>query len=234
MSPSAPNYTVRELADVLRVSTGTIRLWIRKGLLTAKKEGGTTSIPKEGNTEFIVSRLRTAWTRPVKPYVPPEISRYSEWHQVLDELAWLAKVSYSDRADLKRRRFRLDVLLARYLQTHSVTLASIRRSFSPSSGALSTAVWQDLQRGWYNELAFSYPQRPSALGLSFSDVSANNEASAARFTFPSWRITTAYYSVYFYLRALTRLKQPTFRLAEHKAVPDHLRSRDSEQEPAEG
>jgi excisionase family DNA binding protein len=217
-TPRTPSSTVREMADVLQVSESSVRRWISKGLLTATRSGRSFSIPGQPNAAFISTRLQAAWARPILAYVPPEISRYSEWHQVLDELVWLAKAVYSDRSALKRRRFRLDVLFARYLTANGVDLRSIRKSFSPTSVSLSRGVWEDLQRGWYNELAFSFPQRPSALGLSFSDVSTNGEASAKRFTFPSWRITAAYYSVYFYLRALTRLKQPSFRLAEHGAT----------------
>ena len=155
---------------------------------------------------------------PAAAYEPPEISRYSEWHVILDEIAWLAKVVYSDVTMLKRKRFRLDVLFARYLHQNRITVASIRKVFSPSTTPVDDGIWEDMQRGWYNELAFNFPPRISTLGISFSDVTTNAGSSAARFTFPSWQITTAYYSLYFYLRALTRLKQPTFRLQEHKAT----------------
>lgn len=39
-----------------------------------------------------------------------------------------------------------------------------------------------------------------------------------RFAFPSWRVITAYYSMYFYLRAVTLQKYKNFRLAEHGAT----------------
>jgi excisionase family DNA binding protein len=210
--------TVRRASELLGASRSTIRLWIRKGLLTAYRKGPAFAIPEQPNFAFISGRLRAKRARPLPAYVPPEISRYSEWHQVLDEFARLAKAVYSEPADLKRRRFRLDVLFARYLAVNRVSLASIRRTFPQTAGALSKGVWEDLQRGWYNELVFSYPPRTSTLGLSFADITINEEASAKRFTFPSWRITTAYYAIYFYLRALTRIKQPMFRFEEHRAT----------------
>jgi hypothetical protein len=156
--------------------------------------------------------------------VPPEISRYSKWHSVLDELSWVLKAVYSDPEDLKRKRFRLDVLLAHYISKNRISLKDTRREFRPTSGTVADKVWQDLQRGWYNELAFSFPPRCSTLGLSFQDVNTNEEATAARFLFPSWRITTAYYAIYFFLRAITRLKQPVFRLEEHGATLRNFKS----------
>jgi hypothetical protein len=210
--------TVRRASEFLGVSQSAVRLWVRKGLLIAYRKGRALSIPEQPNLAFISGRLRAKWARPVPAYVPPEISRYSEWHQVLDEFAWLVKAVYSEPADLKRRRFRLDVLFARYLAVNRVDIASIRRTFAQTAGSLSQGVWDDLQRGWYNELVFSYPPRTSTLGLSFGDITVNQEASAQRFTFPSWRITTAYYAIYFYLRALTRIKQPIFRFEEHRAT----------------
>ena len=76
----------------------------------------------------------------------------------------------------------------------------------------------DLKRGWYNELAYSIPLKPSTLGLSFSDVELNKSSSTRRFTFPSWRIVAAVYLVYFFLRSVTLHKQPSFRLQQHGAT----------------
>jgi hypothetical protein len=57
--------------------------------------------------------------------------------------------------------------------------------------------------------------KESTLGISFNDIEINKEKTNIRFIFPSWRITSAYYSVYFYLRAVTLQKQPTIRIKEH-------------------
>ncbi|TKB81726.1 MAG: hypothetical protein E8D45_01645 [Nitrospira sp.] len=136
----------------------------------------------------------------------------------------MLKAAYSDPEDLKRKRFRLDVLLAHYISKNKISLGDTRREFRPTNGTVADKVWQDLQRGWYNELAFSFPPRSSTLGLSFQDVNTNEEATATRFLFPSWRITTAYYAIYFFLRAITRLKQPVFRLEEHGATLRNFKS----------
>ncbi len=75
----------------------------------------------------------------------------------------------------------------------------------------------DLKRGWYNELAYAMPLRTSTIGLSFSDITCNKPLANVRFAFPSWRVTTAYYAAYFYMRAMTLQNQSGFRLEQHGA-----------------
>jgi excisionase family DNA binding protein len=93
-SPDAQSHemTVRAASELLGVSQSTVRSWIRKGQLTAYRKGRALSIPEQPNFAFISGRLRAKWARPLPAYVPPEISRYSEWDQVLDEFAWLVKL----------------------------------------------------------------------------------------------------------------------------------------------
>jgi excisionase family DNA binding protein len=217
-STPKPGMTVAEAARSLRVSAGTIYRWIGAGTLRRLLVDGRTIIPYDGNSDFFREHLLQRASEPERAYVAPEISRYSKWHEVLDEFVWLLKACYSEPRDLKRRRFRTDVLFSHYVRDNSITLGKLRSAFLSSSTTVPSDIWEDLQRGWYNELAFNLPLRASTLGLSFADLTENEAATAARFTFPSWRITTAYYSVYFYLRAVTRLKQPKFRLVEHGAT----------------
>lgn len=215
---SNPEYlTIPDAARLAGAATSTVRGWIRRGVLTSRRVDDTLVVPVPDNTRFLIAKGREPSGRPEGPYTPPEISRYSTWHEVLDEIAWLVKATYSTVPDLKRKRFRADVLLSNYLDSNKVTLAQLRSAFQPPDG-VPQGIWEDVQRGWFNELAFSDPARTSTLGMSFHDIHLNEAASAQRFTFPSWRITTAYYAVYFYLRAITRLKQPQFRLAEHGAT----------------
>jgi hypothetical protein len=85
-------------------------------------------------------------------------------------------------------------------------------------------ITDDLKRGWYNELAYALPLKVSTLGVSFQDVRANEPQATVRYSFPSWRITTAYYATYFYLRTLTLQKQPDIRLREHSATISSFKS----------
>jgi hypothetical protein len=210
-------WTVAQAAEALCVTPTTIRRWIAEGHLAVVPQSSPLRVSSRPLNETISERVRAGIYRP-RSYVPEGIGRYAAWHHFLDEFVWLIKATYSDVQDLKRRRFRLDVLYSRYLRANDVTPRVLRRDFTFNSTSVPDGVWQDLSRGWYNEFAFSFPAKAATLGLSFSDIHENKEVTESRFLFPSWRIVTAYYSVYFYLRALARLQQPSFRLQEHNAT----------------
>jgi hypothetical protein len=214
-----PMYTVNQLCDILHIARRTVYRWIRVGHLDADRVDGLYTIPSTTkNTDFIVAIIRNRHSRPESAWVPEGLTDYHGWHQLIDEFVWLVKACYSDKEDLKRKRFRLDRLLANYLRANNVTLGRIKHTFAASSASPPSQVADDLKRGWYNEFAYAVPQKPSTLGHSFSDIELNKATSASRFAFPSWRITTAYYTVYFYLRAITLLKQHGFRLEQHGAT----------------
>lgn len=213
---------VSYIAPLFGISASTAYRWIREGKLKAELVDGVLRLDPKAFGGPVLDRIQQLIRRPERTYVPREISRYSEWHEVLDEIVWLLKVFYSSSADLKARRFRTDILFANYLRDNGVSAGNFRQSFLGS--AVSRGVWEDLQRGWYNELAFNFPLRKSTLGLSFRDIDANEHETQQRYAFPSWRITMAYYSFYFYLRAVTRLKQPSFRIHEHMATLTNFKS----------
>ena len=167
---------------------------------------------------FFYRSLKRHEKRPLAAWVPKEIKEFNRWHHLLDEFLWLLKVSYGDPSAIKRKVFRLDKLFCSFITINKVTQARIRNTFASSSSSPTTLVLNDLKRGWYNELAYSFPLRPSTLRHSYSDLEQNKSTSIIRLGFPSWRITTAYYSVYSYLRAVTLLKQSGFRLEQHGAT----------------
>lgn len=211
-------HTVASFAALEGVSTTTVRRWIRDGKLRAPKVDGAYVIPIDDNINFIVDRLRERYGKPPEPWIPEELKDYAEWHTVLDEFVWLLKVTYSSREDLQRRQFRLDRIFASYLIRLGPDLVQIRGAFRGNAGVAPAEVISDLRRGWYNELAYSFPMRASTLGLSFRDVEANKTASAERMLFPSWRFIQAYYAVYYYIRTLTRQKFGAFRIEQHTAT----------------
>jgi hypothetical protein len=210
---------VGQLSDTLHVSAATIYRWIGEGKLDAAKANGSiTILDSATNRSFFLSELEKARKRPPTPWVPNEIKDFNKWHHLLDELLWLLKVTYSDPADIKRKAFRLDQLFSAYLSSNKVTLPKVRNAFAARPASTATLVLNDLKRGWYNELAYSFPLRPSTLRQSYADLETNKASSIVRLAFPSWRITTAYYSVYFYLRAVALIKQSGFRLEQHGAT----------------
>lgn len=207
-----------EVAKQEEVSPTTVRRWIRKGRLKATRVSGRYSIPREENIEFFVERIRNRWRQPRGPWIPRNLARYADWHTVIDELVWLIKVTYTDRAALKRRRFRLDHIFQRHLDENVRTLDTLLPALVSSASAAPATLAEDLRRGWYNELAFTHPLRPATLGLGFGDVELNKEVSADRLTFPSWRFIQAYYAVYFYVRCLSQMKVSSFRKSQHAAT----------------
>jgi len=212
-----PLHTVTGLAEFLEVTPETVRSWIRSGALSAELRGRKYHIPEDVNSEFVLHKLREKRDRPSTPFVPKEIGAYDKWHTVLDEFCWLVKLTYSSREHLKARRFRLDSLLAAYLVPSVERVDKIARSLG-SKPTRKTLVSADLRRGWYNELAFSFPLKTSTLGLTFADIHSNRESSDDRFVFPSWRIVSAYYACYFYLRSLALQKEPAVNLQRHDAT----------------
>ena len=191
------NHSVSEVSEFLGVSTGTIRKWLQTGRLVGTKLGGRWALPLEPNRDFYIDATRVPWDAPEKAYVPDEIGGYHRWHQVVDELSWLVKICYSDSHAIRRKSFRIDHLFFSYMKKNQVSLSKVRRELASRSSATLKAVGDDLKRGWYNELAFLTPLKPSTLGLSHSDLDNNLDVSNERFSFPSWRITQSYYTVYF-------------------------------------
>ena len=210
------NMTVDELANYLNVSVATMKTWLDENRFQIIKNGDDILIPYKDNLNTIIQLhdeisskgLYVAWN-------PQQIKEYSKWHDTLDEICWLFKVCYSARADIPHKKFRLDQIFVNYLKYHKITLIKVSSIFLTNSSPNSRAITDDLKRGWYNELAYISPLKVNTLGLSHKDIAVNVEISSVRFSFPSWRITTAYYSVYFFLRSLTLLKQNGFRLEEH-------------------
>jgi excisionase family DNA binding protein len=211
--------TVKEAADLLQVTEATVRRWIRSGHIdAAKPDNQYRIINNEKTNAFLVSRIRDLSKSPPKAWNPKEIKDYSKWHDLLDEMTWLLKVCYSSPKAIKRKKFRLDSLFAEYLRTSNITLKNVRAAFRSRTEMPRALIVADLKRGWYNELAYAMPLRASTIGLSFSDIACNKSIANVRFAFPSWRVTTAYYAAYFYLRAITLQNQNGFRLEQHGAT----------------
>ncbi|NOT04030.1 MAG: hypothetical protein HOP27_05465 [Anaerolineales bacterium] len=209
--------SIQEIIGFTGVTKSTIYRWIKTGKLIAIKDGQSYSILLSENRDFISALIRKKHSKPISVWTPKEIEDYSEWHELIDEICWLIKVCYSSRDDIKRKRFRLDTLFVNYLTSNKITLSKVKQIFASNIKPKLRSITDDLKRGWYNELAYAVPLKKSTLGLSFNDIDLNKAASSIRFAFPSWRITSAYYSVYFYLRAITLQKQDGFRLQEHAA-----------------
>lgn len=214
-------YTVGRFAEACYVTTATVRRWIARGRMVSTKQDRRHLIDLQDDTnrQFFRDELSKISQRSARALRPGEIRQFSDRHEVLDEIAWLFKTCYSQQDDIKRKRFRLDLMFANYLRTPKpLTLPKLARVFDRDASKRRRRITDDLKRGWYNELAYQYPRRPSTLTMSFGDMELNKPVSSTRLAFPSWRVTQAYYSTYFYLRAVCLLKTDRFRLEEHNAT----------------
>lgn len=153
-----PFQTVPELSTALRRSQSTIRKWIEKGKLEATKSGRRYQIPwSDKNSELYSIEIRRRFGKPEPAYYPEELSEYSGWHEVLDELCWLFKVCYSPSDIVKTKKFRSDIIFANYIEAHDITLKKARSVFLANQADSANAILDDLKRGWYNELAYLSP-----------------------------------------------------------------------------
>ncbi|HWY80067.1 MAG TPA: helix-turn-helix domain-containing protein [Candidatus Sulfotelmatobacter sp.] len=213
-------YTVKELSEILKVAKSTVRSWIKNGKLTATKRAGMLliSYDNEINNNFFVEQIRKKHYRPKKPYTAENIKGYAEWHALLDEFSWLIKVSYSSPNQVKKKNFRADQLFANYINLNKIKIEKINRMFRFNPKPKKSLIDDDIKRGWYNEISYLLPLKKSTLGHSFNDITLNMKSSELRFEFPSWKIISCYYAVYFYLRSITLFGFDNFRLSEHNST----------------
>ena len=99
---------------------------------------------------------------------------------------------------------------------NSISPERIKRRLKMTQTRGQKAAAEDsFRRMWYNELAYAHPPLLEPLLLDRGGVSANIKDSASRFTFPSWRISSAYYCVYHATRALCDSLGVKYRREEH-------------------
>jgi len=214
--------TLRAASAYWGVAISWLRSLIAQGRLTASKDGQAYQITKKELDTFerthagevMAARLRLLkWDT---PYIPLALQQYHKFHDALDRFTWLLKAYYTPRDLLPRRRFRIDVLLQRYIQesvepSNKIASALKLRQFSRMHKEQAEA----LAHVWYNELAFCYPRVEDPFWLTPAAVDRNSEASYERLQFPSWRITKAYYTVYHCIRALCDICGVAYRRKEH-------------------
>lgn len=217
---SKPHLTFKQLeAHWGQYSRSTLRRWAKSGKLVTQAVDGETVIPLQENRELLQAMsFRTPRRRTYEVWAPEDLPDYGTWHDALDCNVWLLCVHYGSKAWLRRKGGRLDSMLARYLRDGKVSIQRIRRAFASTRNPSRAKAGQDLQRGWYHELAFATPLRAETLDLSARAVTLSMASSAERFAFPTWRIVAAYYSLYFFIRSASLLKTGSFRLKEHQAA----------------
>lgn len=145
----------------------------------------------------------------------PELIEYLSFHGILDILGWLIKLRYSPRETVKRKAYTLPGLFDAFLQVQRFDLVKIRRLVGTDSSEDKFKF--HLNKGWYNELARSYPLDAETLKIG---TQTSPEHSVGKPL--AWNITQSYYSVYEYINALVFTNSKDLRTEEHRKSTRHF------------
>jgi hypothetical protein len=140
----------------------------------------------------------------------PEIMEYHLFHDFIDRYCWLIKLFYIDKEDIKKKKYRLDVLFQNFLVKNNFSIEKLTETVAEGNGNNDKVVFH-LQKGWYNELVRSIP-----LNESYLQIGTKVKGSVADATSVSWNITQTYYSIYEYTNSLDYLFSKTIDTKQHR------------------
>lgn len=138
----------------------------------------------------------------------PYLVSYLEFHDFLDRYCWILKLNYSNKADIKKKKYRLDVLLQEYLIQNKFNLSKLSQASKCSSD--SQTIFH-LQKGWYNEMANMPPLSKDWLDIGTKIHKTVNDSSEI-----SWNIIKAYYAIYEYTNSTVFSFSNSFDTSQHK------------------
>lgn len=147
----------------------------------------------------------------------PSFEQYLFFHNLLDKLCWCAKLHYSDRETVKRKRYRLDVLFQSLLRAQAPSLDKARACISPKADA--ERLEYHITKGWLNELVRSHPLHPDYLAIGTNLGQWSTPGSGG---FASWNIIQSYYAFYEYIAAVCVALDPTAKADGHRVVARFL------------
>lgn len=137
-----------------------------------------------------------------------ELIEYHPFHDFIDRYCWLIKLFYTDKQDIKKRKYRLDVLYQNFLIKNKFSLQKLSKLLQIKGNDSKVAF--HLQKGWYNELVRSLP-----LNSEYLKIGTNVKGSVVDATSVSWNITQTYYSIYEYTNSMAFLNHEIIRTNEH-------------------
>ena len=133
----------------------------------------------------------------------PTFEHYLFFHNLLDKICWCAKLHYSDRETVKRKRYRLDTLFQNVLRTEATSLDKAKACIH--SNADAERLEYHITKGWLNELVRSHPLHPDYL---FIGTNLGQWSTPGAGGFASWNIIQSYYSFYEYIAAVCAALDP--------------------------
>jgi hypothetical protein len=147
----------------------------------------------------------------------PSFEQYLFFHNLLDKFCWCAKLHYSDRETVKRKRYRLDVLFQNILAMENVSLKKAQHCIDMNS--TEEQLEYHLTKGWLNELVRSHPLHPDYLtiGTNLGDWSTPGSGG-----FVSWNIIQSYYAFYEFFACLCVAVDSSVVADGHKVIARSL------------
>lgn len=139
----------------------------------------------------------------------PELIDYHPFHDFVDRYCWLIKLFYTDKKDIQKRKYRLDILFQNFLIKNKFSLQKLSKKL-PAGGNKDKVIFH-LQKGWYNELSRSLP-----LNAEYLTIGTSVKGSVADATSVSWNITQTYYSIYEYTNSMAFLDNKVIDTREHR------------------
>lgn len=138
----------------------------------------------------------------------PYLISYLQFHDFLDRYCWILKLGYSSKSNIKKKKYRLDVLLQEYLTQNKFTLAKLSKRSNCSSK--SQTIFH-LQKGWYNEMTSMPPLSNDWLDIGTKIHGNVNDSSEI-----SWNITKVYYAMYEYTNSTVFSFSNSFDTSQHR------------------
>jgi hypothetical protein len=143
----------------------------------------------------------------------PTFEKYLFFHNLLDKFCWCAKLHYSDRETVKKKRYRLDVLFQDILTNEAISLEKAGRCID--SNTTEEQLEYHITKGWLNELVRSHPLHPDYLAIGTNLGQWSTPGSGG---FASWNIIQSYYAFYEYLATICVAVDSTAKADGHKVV----------------
>jgi hypothetical protein len=140
----------------------------------------------------------------------PEIIPYLPYHDFVDRFCWLIKFYYSEKIEVKTKRYKLDALLQRYLLKNEFSMEKLSKTLSINQDIKSLIF--HIQKGWYNEIIRSTPLDPDFLNVG-TNIKKVNYGESTTF---SWNIIQSYYAIYEFTSSLVSSFYGDFNSEEHQ------------------
>jgi len=143
----------------------------------------------------------------------PDFLDYLFFHNVLDKFCFVLKAHYSDRATVKRKRYRLDILFQNYIRANQIE--SIPSTEDSLEDEVVAKIEFYLTKAWHNELVRSDPLLPDYLKIGTQLAGFRGPGTGG---LAAWNVVQSYYAFYEYISVLATTQFPTLEIDGHKKL----------------